>query len=138
MQINVRCTVQAVGSACGVPCEVHEEMEAYNSGRAGSSTFSTLSTAMGDRRLEYCETTLLLNDLQATPCAASRVHACCQVKRMLIEASVAHVVAAWIRAFLSSRSTGVAISCKICTHKPISTRNERLCSMRPIYLVPYL
>ena len=36
----------------------------HKSGRSGSSTFSTLSTAMGDSRLEYCDTTLLLRDLQ--------------------------------------------------------------------------
>ena len=36
----------------------------HKSGRSGSSTFSTLSTAMGDSRLEYWDTTLLLRDLQ--------------------------------------------------------------------------
>ena len=38
---------------------------AHNSGRAGSRTFSTQSTAMGDSRLQYCDTTLLLSDLRA-------------------------------------------------------------------------
>lgn len=38
---------------------------AHNSGRAGSRIFSTQSTAMGDSRLEYCDTTLLLSDLRA-------------------------------------------------------------------------
>lgn len=36
---------------------------AYNSGLMGSKTFSTLSTAIGESRLEYCDTTLLLSDL---------------------------------------------------------------------------
>lgn len=35
----------------------------HNSGRAGSRTFRTLSTAIGESRLEYCDTTLLLSDL---------------------------------------------------------------------------
>ena len=40
-----------------------QTMAAYNSGLLGSKTFSTLSTAMGESRSEYCDTTLLLSDL---------------------------------------------------------------------------
>ena len=35
-------------------------------GRAGSSTASTLSTAIGESSEEYCDTTLLLSDLRST------------------------------------------------------------------------
>ena len=37
---------------------------AHKSGRAGSSTLRTLSTAMGESRDEYWLTTLLLSDLR--------------------------------------------------------------------------
>ena len=37
---------------------------AHKSGRAGSRTLRTLSTAIGDSSDEYCDTTLLLSDLQ--------------------------------------------------------------------------
>ena len=40
-------------------------------GRAGSSTASTLSTAIGDSSDEYCDTTLLLNDLRGSAPSAS-------------------------------------------------------------------
>ena len=56
------------------PCSSHAQVTSlilgfrawvtHKSGRSGSSTFSTLSTAMGDSRLEYWDTTLLLRDLQ--------------------------------------------------------------------------
>ena len=42
-------------------------------GRAGSSTASTLSTAIGDSSDEYCDTTLLLNDLRHDRPSASCV-----------------------------------------------------------------
>ena len=44
--------------------ESDRRQSAYNSGLLGSSTLSTESTAMGDSRDEYCDTTLLLRDLQ--------------------------------------------------------------------------
>lgn len=36
----------------------------YNWGLSGSKTFRTLSTAIGESRFEYWETTLLLRELQ--------------------------------------------------------------------------
>ena len=42
---------------------IDREESPYNSGLLGSSTLSTESTAMGDSRDEYCDTTLLLRDL---------------------------------------------------------------------------
>ncbi len=42
----------------------HRGSRTYYEALWGSSTFSTLSTAMGDSRLEYWDTTLLDKDLQ--------------------------------------------------------------------------
>lgn len=44
-------------------------------GCAGSRTFSTLSTAMGDSSEEYWDTTLLLRDLRGGAPAAIESHA---------------------------------------------------------------
>lgn len=47
----------------------HKKAEAsmqdtHKSGLLGSRTFSTASTAIGESSCEYCDTTLLLSDLQ--------------------------------------------------------------------------
>lgn len=60
---------------------------AYNSGRAGSKTLSTQSTAMGDSRLEYCDTTLLLSDL-SLPNKRSGSTGCCRRTKITNASSV--------------------------------------------------
>ena len=109
---------------------------AYNSGLMGSKTFSTLSTAIGESRLEYCDTTLLLSDLEIGKLLyiSSASKQCIQLwggyfeslatkdvstlttysKAETRRCVVAHVVAALIRASRSSKSTGDDISCRTC------------------------
>lgn len=116
---------------------------AHNSGLLGSKTLSTLSTAIGESRFEYWDTTLLLSELQrkqtVTTCSQSKCYTnggsfarapltYQALSRHIVEyAHIAHtassrreaaeesyVVAALIKASLSSKSTGEDISCKTC------------------------
>ena len=64
MQGEAACVNMQQFSGCG------EGMSAHKSGRWGSSTRRTASTAMGDSSELYCDTTLLLSDLRMRAQAA--------------------------------------------------------------------
>ena len=122
---------------------------AYNSGLLGSSTLSTESTAMGDSRDEYCDTTLLLRDLQCMQIpsvACSPKHGAINLsfslrsppsslsicgagpsRSFMLQPQVsgsAHVLAAFMSDSLSLRSTGMATFCRISEAFSAAVANE--------------
>lgn len=84
-------------------------------GRAGSRTASTLSTAIGDSKDEYWDTTLLLRALHGTATALQRN----RVRESPLLHSQrgsqgTHVLDASSSADLSSRSTGIDMESNTC------------------------
>ena len=85
----------------------------YRWGRSGSITFKTASTAIGERRYEYCDTTLLLRDLESRMKSVIYWHLL-RCKKQKGSWEKTYVVAALISCSLSSRLTGIATPSRIC------------------------